>query len=311
MRLEIDISADIFTQFSHQLDCTAQGNHLLLSTEVGKGVLNSTLFPGPIELHHVIFNLNTPVELCSFNPLDSEWLLLNTNLSKAKVDKTVNQQPLSIHRFLPSGILLYSPGTTVQSISPAGKDFEVTLVRFRRAFIEQYDTLLDIFDFQNTVNAIIYEDLDYTAESILRRAIESSDRMIKHAKSIEFVGHFIQKLAFRDKEPLFEKLDSGDLQGLFLASAHLRNPIQKQLPTIDELARISGMSSTKFKSIFKQVFGAPPIQYHTKIKLEYARDELLAGNKTPSEISYELGYSHPSKFTRAFKKRFDVLPSAL
>lgn len=311
MKIEIDISKNIFSQFADQLDCTPEGNHLSIGNEIGTGDLKSTFFPGTIELHHVTFKLNTPVELQSFNSLESDWLLLNANLSKSKVEKTVNQEPISIHRFLPSGILLYSPGTTVRSVSPAGKDFEIALIRFKRAFINQYNVPSDFFEFENAVNAIIYEDLDYNLESILQHAIQAADNIIKHAKVIEFVGHFFQKINLRDKEALFDNLDSNDLQGLFLASAYLRNPKQTQLPTIDELANISGMSATKFKTAFKQVFGAPPIKYHTKIKLEYARDELYAGHKTPSELSYELGYSHPSKFTRAFKNLFDVLPSDL
>ncbi len=311
MKLDIDISKDIFAQFSAQLACTVQGNMLELSPDLGNGLLRSTYLPGAIELHYFNFILNTPVELHSFNSPDSEWLLLNTNLSTTRIDKTVNQQPLSVHRFLPTGILFYAPGTRVKSVGPVGKKLEIALIRFKRGFLQQYATNAGFLNVEPAVNALIYEDLDYNLENILQRAIHSQDAMIKHAKIIEYVGNFIQKIINRERDGRFDSLSPSDVQGLFVAAAHLRNPVQDALPSIEALATIAGMSATKFKNTFKQVFGTPPIRYHTKIKLEYARNELLAGDKTPSELSYELGYSHPSKFSRAFKKFFHVSPSDL
>ena len=70
------------------------------------------------------------------------------------------------------------------------------------------------------------------------------------------------------------------------------------------------MGTTKFKVLFKQLFGNAPRQYRNKIRMEYAREELVARRKTPTEMSHELGYSHPSNFTIAYKKYFDKLPSA-
>jgi len=94
-----------------------------------------------------------------------------------------------------------------------------------------------------------------------------------------------------------------------MAAAHLRNPLASTVPSLAELAETARMGITKFKTTFKQVFGTPPIQYHRKIKLEYARQELTTQRKTATELSYELGYSHPSKFTTAYKKQFGVVPS--
>ena len=70
------------------------------------------------------------------------------------------------------------------------------------------------------------------------------------------------------------------------------------------------MGATKFKSSFKQVFGCAPMQYRNKIRLEYARDEINSHGRSPTEISYLLGYSHPSNFTAAYKKYFGEVPSA-
>ena len=51
-------------------------------------------------------------------------------------------------------------------------------------------------------------------------------------------------------------------------------------------------------------------QFHFNIKMEYARNELKQGRKTPVELSHELEYSHPSNFTSAYKNYFNVVPSS-
>ena len=104
-------------------------------------------------------------------------------------------------------------------------------------------------------------------------------------------------------------MHSEDLKKLFVAAAHLRNPISKDTPSIEELATIAQMGKTKFKRLFKQLFGSAPFQYRNKIRMEFAKEDLLSGKTTPTEMSYTLGYAHPSNFTAAYKKYFNELPS--
>lgn len=70
------------------------------------------------------------------------------------------------------------------------------------------------------------------------------------------------------------------------------------------------MGITKFKESFKMVFGLAPLQYRNRIRMEYAREELMNKKQTVSELSYALGYSHPSNFTAAFKRFYGKLPSS-
>lgn len=46
-------------------------------------------------------------------------------------------------------------------------------------------------------------------------------------------------------------------------------------------------------------------------RLQSARTAIYLGEKTISEIVYELGFSHPQHFHRAFKKRFGQTPKNL
>lgn len=307
--LTLDVSKNILDQFAEQIEGVASHNSFKISKTIGEGEMDLVQFPNAIELYHFQFQLAQEVQTQSFNPEKSEWLLLNINLSKKAMKKTVNDAVVDIQKFLPSGILLYTPKTKVYSMSPPMEAFEIVLIRIHKHFFDTYLSE-EISALQNSENAVIYEDLEAKMENNLLKVLSSKTNTLRaHAFLMQFIADFIDKLKSREQEHHFEHLHPTDVKGLFMASAHLRNPKAETLPSIKELAEIAGMGTTKFKTTFKQVFGKPPMQYHQKIKFDYARQELLAKRKTASELSYELGYSHPSKFTEAFKKQFGELPS--
>lgn len=63
--------------------------------------------------------------------------------------------------------------------------------------------------------------------------------------------------------------------------------------------------SRRIKSIKKITIN----QFITEVKLEKAREFLLEGTYTASEVSYNVGFSSPSYFTRCFHKHFGYPPS--
>ncbi len=310
MQLQIDVSQNILHQFATQLSSIADvtKNVLKVRPAFGEGTFTFKAFPNQLELYHLVSYSKLEMGIRSQNPADSEWLLYNINLSNQAIEKTVNNQEVNIQKYLPSGILIYTPQTQVFSSSPAHTHFEIALVRFHRSFLAQY-LHQELPILANTDRAVIYEDLDYYLEKSLNNALQTSNKINAHAHLLSFMGGVIEKLQQRSTEESFEDLHPNDLKGLFTASAYLRNPLASCVPSINDLAEIAGMGITKFKTTFKQVFGVPPIQYHRKIKLEYARQELISQRKTATELSYELGYSHPSKFTIAYKKQFGIVPS--
>ncbi|OJJ22524.1 hypothetical protein BKI52_07535 [marine bacterium AO1-C] len=310
MQLQIDVSQNIFHQFAAQLRSITEveNNVLKVKAAFGEGKFTFYEFPNQLELYHLASYSKLEMSIRSQNPIDSEWLLCNINLSNQAVEKTVNDQAINIQKYLPSGILIYTPQTQVFSASPAHTRFEIALVRFHRSFLTHYLNQ-DLPILANTDRAVIYEDLNYYLEKSLRNALQTSNKISAHAHLLGFMGGVIEKLQQRSADVAFEDLHPEDLKGLFLAAAYLRNPLALDIPSVNQLAETAGMGITKFKTTFKQVFGTPPIQYHRKIKLEYAREELTTQRKTATELSYELGYSHPSKFTTAYKKQFGVVPS--
>lgn len=310
MKLQIKIEDDIHKQFSEQLNVKKIDNSLCLDPIVGEGQINYSNFPDSLKFYHFKFKLNQPIELSSYNPPESKYFLLNINLSEKEITKNVNGEEINFQKYLSSGILLYPPNIKVVSNSPAKTNFEIVLIKFQRDLLDTYFAD-DRMIFRNMAGTIVYEDLDVQSEELLRKIITGKNKLKSHSNLLAFLSIFFDKFNVREEELKYENLHPQDVKQLFLAASLLRNPTPKQIPTIEELAKVANMGKTKFKNVFKQVFGKPPKQYHQKIRMEYAKETLINKKKTSSEIAYELGYADPSKFTRAFKSYFGETPSSM
>lgn len=310
MKLQIKIEDDIYKQFSKQLKAKEIDGSLYLDPTVGEGKIYCSNFPGSLKFYYFKFKLNQSIELNSFNSPESKYFLLNINLSEKEITKNVNGEEINFQKHLPSGVLLYPPNINVVSNNPTNTNFEIALIKFHRNFLDTYFED-DQMRFRNIASTIIYEDLDFQSEGLLRKIVLGKNKLISHSNLLAFLSIFFDKFNLREEELKYENLHPKDVKQLFLAASFLRNPIPKQIPTIEELAKIANMGKTKFKNAFKQIFGKPPKQYHQKIRMEYAKEILVKKEKRPSEIAYELGYADPSKFTRAFKNYFGETPSSI
>lgn len=298
----------MFLQLTQQLKVDEAPNSLSLDPRIGKGHIKFENFPNSLQLVHFDFELKDELQLSCVNSADSDYFLLKINLSEQAVEKQVNGQEIDIQKNLPSGILYYPPNTDVVTYSPFNASYNIILVKFHKDFLTTY--LQDGEDvFLNLKDTVVYEDLDYKSEELLGKVIRSTNRMRSHADLLAFLSIFFDKLSLKITGLKYVNLHPQDNKQLYLAASLLRSPTANHIPTIEELALTAKMGKTKFKNIFRQVFGKAPKQYHQKIKMEYAKEELLKNQKTLTEIAYELRYTHPSKFTRAFKNYFGFPPS--
>lgn len=311
MRVELDISQSLLPQFRLGLSVSSptRPDCLVMREEFGTGDMELVALPDGIEFYHYTSIMKEPLQIASTNPEGSPWVGLNINLAETDLRRMVGNDELVIHRSRPSGILVHTPGSQIEGTNDVNLRFESVFIRLHRDFFKAYSAG-GFAALYSEHGVILFEDLDYQSETLLREIIRSkTDRLYVHAKLLEFIRLFLGKIEAREQGSVDVRLHSDEIQALFRAAAALRNSIASKPPSISELAKLTHMGTTKFKSSFRAVFGVAPIQYHHKIKMEYAKNQLLLGDKSPSDLSYELGYSHPSKFSAAFKNHFDILPS--
>ncbi len=74
------------------------------------------------------------------------------------------------------------------------------------------------------------------------------------------------------------------------------------------LAKIAGLSHTRFKELFSELVGETPARYLRRWRLTLARMELENGQRVKS-VAHRYGYRAPDAFSRAFVKEFGVRPT--
>ncbi len=78
---------------------------------------------------------------------------------------------------------------------------------------------------------------------------------------------------------------------------------------VPELARVAGLSVSRFAHLFREQTGASPQAFVERHKLEIAAAWITAGGRTVSEIAAGLGFESPFYFSRRFRRHFGVCPT--
>ncbi|MCB0753019.1 MAG: helix-turn-helix transcriptional regulator [Ignavibacteriae bacterium] len=77
----------------------------------------------------------------------------------------------------------------------------------------------------------------------------------------------------------------------------------------EELAKELFMSRSKLHRKILDITGQAPGEFIRIYKLKKAAKFLLEDRFSITQIAFEIGFSSPAQFTRAFSKQFNCLPS--
>lgn len=81
-----------------------------------------------------------------------------------------------------------------------------------------------------------------------------------------------------------------------------------KLITLEEIARASHLSASRLAHVFKEQMGITIIEYLTSVRIERAKQLLLATDQNCTEICFQVGYNNQSYFTRTFKELVGMPP---
>ena len=79
--------------------------------------------------------------------------------------------------------------------------------------------------------------------------------------------------------------------------------------TVDELAKLCAVSRSTFAVKFRSILGVTPIEYLSRWRIALAKDALLQGTMTVSEIAFAIGFQSASAFTTAFTRAQGCSPT--
>jgi AraC family transcriptional regulator len=93
------------------------------------------------------------------------------------------------------------------------------------------------------------------------------------------------------------------------AAYHAHARLDGPLP-LDALAAVAGLSTQHFHRRFRAAFGETPATYVRRLRLERAAWRLLMHRDSILVIAIDCGFADHETFTRAFRRRYGLSPSA-
>ncbi|MCG8550973.1 MAG: AraC family transcriptional regulator [Desulfobacterales bacterium] len=137
----------------------------------------------------------------------------------------------------------------------------------------------------------------------------NSAMLFLESRILELIARQIQLLAPDRPEQAPAAISPEDRMGVERARAMLMADICNP-PGLAELAKEAGLSHPKLNQCFRKVYGMTLFEYLKEVRLNRARAILEDHQKSVTETAYTVGYASISHFSRAFRDRFGIRPSA-
>ena len=220
--------------------------------------------------------------------------------------------------FLPHESFIMAPGSSVEIDFPIAQisqpttclAIEISSERVQQvsAMLNQQQPLNQAFGHWQYDNKLVHTHHNRETQSVLNRIVHiytenHPDRSAMVALAVsELTIRLLNQqtrefiLAFSQQEP--------DHNGLNAAINQIELHLNESL-SIDELARISCMSRTKFFHEFKVHLGCSPMVYQLQSRLKKA-GKLLKQGQQITQTCFALGFTNTSHFSRCFKKFYGI-----
>lgn len=131
--------------------------------------------------------------------------------------------------------------------------------------------------------------------------------VFEKAKAYEILALYLNKEEGKDVEQCPFLNDEENVERIRLAKKLLIEQMTKP-PTLKELSREIGLNEYRLKEGFKNIYGKTVFQFLNDYRLDTARHMLDSGDIKVNDAAYHIGYTNPSHFIAAFKKKFGVTP---
>lgn len=102
-------------------------------------------------------------------------------------------------------------------------------------------------------------------------------------------------------------LTQHDIECLYEAREMIAADISRHY-TIEQIAKHVGLSATKLKKGFKELFKTTLFEYLETERMEKAKELMRSTDKSLKQISRLAGFRYINNFNRTFKRKFGVSP---
>ena len=145
-----------------------------------------------------------------------------------------------------------------------------------------------------------YKKLFLSAEEVWRQK-----KAGYYQKTHSIVSEILAGIA-SDREKQY--IQSGKYALIAPALKHIHENYRDEI-SVASLAKLCGISDEYLRILFKSCTGQTPLSYINNLRLENAREMLVSGFSSVSEVAAANGFENIGYFSRLFKKHYSVPPS--
>jgi AraC family transcriptional activator of pyochelin receptor len=135
-------------------------------------------------------------------------------------------------------------------------------------------------------------------------------KLYLQGKAVELLAAMLEAIEISTADcPRLPQISSGDAERLMTARDILLGALDSP-PSLDELARRVGMSTTRLTAGFRRIFAMSVTAFVQEQRLERALSDLTEGRATVAQAAFKVGYS-PAHFSTLFRRKFGFPPSSI
>ncbi|MEO9893199.1 helix-turn-helix domain-containing protein [Aurantibacter sp.] len=137
----------------------------------------------------------------------------------------------------------------------------------------------------------------------------SKDIIISQLSTLlKYANRFYERQFLNRKELSTSLLEQFNLQvSLYFESGQLQ---EKGIPSIEQIANKMSVSQRYLSDTLKKETGKTTTEHLQLLLIDEAKNMLLQPSKSIAEVAYELGFEYPPYFSRLFKKKEGISPTA-
>jgi signal transduction histidine kinase/DNA-binding response OmpR family regulator len=146
---------------------------------------------------------------------------------------------------------------------------------------------------------------DYITKPFNFEVLHAKIKNLLHLKST-MQSTYSKQIKLTAPEPVVESADEKLLTEI---ASYLENNLTNPQLSVENLSKQFGMSRSTLYAKLLELTGQTPVEYIRSFRLDKAAALMEKSTMTISEISYQVGFTTSNYFAKAFKSKFNMLPS--
>ncbi len=311
----------VLKELASQLNTVVKDDSLVLTGYPARGYINHVVLPNKLDTVIMNFDLTDDMWISRMKTNQEYYVFIceeiTGNGTFAKVDDVKSEKKTG----LAANVYLVSFLSDLRQYAKAGSRISGIRIILSPEWIASYlrisqmDEVLQRY-LMLKAKSIHVREMDYATHTLLHEILNAEVDMPLRKTFLEnrmmmileiFFSWLYQQMSVLKLEVSISK---DDIEKIMEVEKSLLSNFSTA-PTIAELSRQIGVSPSKLKKQFRDMFGLPPYEYFQQHRMQKAKEMLTGSKITVKEVGKSLGYSNLSNFTLAFRKVFNINPGDL